>query len=135
LLSATARGRLFGLPAHEREVIRYATLSPDDLALVASRRGSSNQLGFAVTMVCLRYPGRALEANEEAPPQALLDYLAQQLDVDVGAFAAYARRDQTRRAHLAELSRRLGLLVLDRAAFRTMIDWELPLASALVQTS
>jgi hypothetical protein len=64
-------------------------------------------------------------------PRALLDYLAQQLDVDVGAFAAYVRRDQTRRAHLAELSHRLGLLAFGRVAFRAMIDWALPLAASI----
>ena len=52
-----------------------------------------------------------LEANE-VPPPALLVHLAQQLDVDAGAFAVYAQRDQTRRTHLAELTRQLGLLAL-----------------------
>ena len=60
--------------------------------------------------------------------RSLLLHLARQLDVDAGVFAAYARRDQTRRAHLAELTRWLGLRAFDRAAFRAMIAWALPLA-------
>ena len=95
LLGEVARARLLGLLAAEREVLRHATLGPEDLALVAQRRGQPNQLGFALILVCLRYPARVLEANE-VPPPALLLYLAQQLDVDAGAFAVYAQRDQTR---------------------------------------
>jgi TnpA family transposase len=130
LLGETARARLLGLPAEEREVIRHAPLGAEDLALVLQRRGEANKLGFALMLVCLRHPARALEANE-APPPALLAYLARQLDVDPGAFAIYARRDQTRRTHLAELTRRLGLLAFDRAAFRAMVAWALPLASSM----
>lgn len=33
LLGAAARARLLGLPADEREVLRYATLGPEDLRL------------------------------------------------------------------------------------------------------
>ena len=65
------------------------------------------------------------------PPPALLVYLAQQLDVDAGAFAVYAQRDQTRRMHLAELTRRLGLLAFDRAAFHAMIDWALQIVPSM----
>jgi hypothetical protein len=61
----------------------------------------------------------------------LLLHLARQLDVDAGAFGAYARRDQTRRGHLAELTRRLGLHALDRAAFHAMAAWALPLAPTM----
>jgi TnpA family transposase len=130
LLGEAAQARLLGLPADEREVIRYATLGPEDLALVAERRGEANQLGFALMLVCLRHPGRVLEADE-VPPPVLLLHLARQLDVDAGAFATYARRDQTRRAHLAELTRWLGLRAFDRAAFRAMIAWALPLAPTM----
>ena len=130
LLGEAAQARLVGLPADEREVIRYATLGPENMALVAERRGEANQLGFALMLVCLRHPGRVLEADE-VPPPVLLLHLARQLDVDAGAFATYARRDQTRRAHLAELTRWLGLRAFDRAAFRAMIAWALPLAPTM----
>ena len=104
LLGEAAQARLVGLPADEREVIRYATLGPEDSALVAERRGEANQLGFALMLVCLRHPGRVLEADQ-VPPPVLLLHLARQLDVDAGAFATYARRDQTRRAQRPRLAR------------------------------
>src|SRR5437763_1121493 len=63
LLGEAAQARLLGLPADEREVIRYATLGPEDLALVAERRGEANQLGFALMLVCLRHPVRVPEPS------------------------------------------------------------------------
>ena len=63
LLGEAARARLLGLPADEREVLRHATLGPEDLALVAQRRGEPNQLGFALILVCLRYPGKRVGTN------------------------------------------------------------------------
>ena len=97
-------------------MIRHATLGAEDLVLALQGRGDANQLGFALALVRLRHPARALEANE-APPPALLAYLARQLDVDPGAFAIYVRRDQTCWTHLAELTRRLGMLTFNRAPF------------------
>jgi len=130
LLGEAARTRLLGLPADERDIVRYATLRPQDLTLVAQRRGVTSQLGLALILVCLRHPARVLEANE-VPPPALLDYLAQQLDVDTGAFAIYAQRGQTRRTHLAELVHRLGLVGVSRTAFHAVVDWALSIAPSM----
>jgi TnpA family transposase len=124
------QARLLGFPADEREMIRHATLSSEDFALIARRRGEANQLGFALMLVCLRHPGRVLE-GDEVPPAALLNYLARQLDVEPDAFAAYARRDQTRRTHLAELTTRLNLSAFDRPTFDAMVIWALPLAATV----
>jgi hypothetical protein len=57
-------------------------------------------------MLYLRWPGRVLEAGE-APPMPILAFVAHQLDVSP-ASRDYARRDETRRTHLADLSRRFG---------------------------
>src|SRR5579863_8699403 len=127
LLGEAARTRLLGLPADERDIVRYATLRPEDLTLVAQRRGAANQPGFTLILVCLRHPARVLEANEVA----LLAYLARQLDVDTGAFAIYAQRDQTRRTHLAELVHRLGLVGVSRTAFHAVVDWALSIAPSM----
>ena len=130
LLGEAIQARLLGLPADEREMVRHATLGSEDFALIAQRRGEANQLGFALMLVCLRHPGRVLE-GDEVPPPALLNYLARQLDVEPDAFAAYARRDQTRRSHLAELTTRLNLRAFDRLAFDAMVIWALPLATTV----
>ena len=38
LLGEAARTRLLGLPVDERDIVRHATLRPEDLTLVAQRR-------------------------------------------------------------------------------------------------
>lgn len=50
----------------------------------------------------MRYPGRVL-ATDETPPRAMLKYVAEQIGVDAGKFALYARREETRRDHIARL--------------------------------
>ena len=57
LLTDDERGRLFGIPEEEAELIRHYTLSPAEFDLAADRRGSRNRLGFAVQLCLLRYPG------------------------------------------------------------------------------
>ncbi|WP_377817819.1 DUF4158 domain-containing protein [Bosea massiliensis] len=77
LLTDDERGRLFGIPEGESELIRHYTLSPAEFDLAADRRGSRNRLGFAVQLCLLRYPGFGLRAGD-AVPDALLTYLAHQ---------------------------------------------------------
>ena len=69
----------FQAPASdEREMVRYYTLSPDDLALINRHRGNPNRLGFAVMLCYLRFPGRILQQSEQ-PPTALCAFIAEQL--------------------------------------------------------
>jgi Domain of unknown function (DUF4158) len=112
LLSTDQWTSLLVAPTDERALIRYASLSGEDLDLILSKRGHRNQLGFAVQICLMRFPGRALALNEI--PSALLHFLADQLGVNPAAFADYARRDETRREHLIEVQSYLSL----RAAAR-----------------
>ena len=61
------------------------TLTADDLEQVAAKRGDANRLGYALILLYLRYPGRALDAGE-TPPDAVLAYAAGQLGIDAGMF-------------------------------------------------
>jgi hypothetical protein len=119
-------GRLMP-PSDEREIIRHYTLSDEDLAAAAVKRGDHNRIGFALTLCYLRFPGRALGIGE-TPPLPLLRFIARQLQVEPEAFAAYARRDQTRREHLAELTGILGCQVFARSDLRALIGWLTPMA-------
>ena len=89
----------YSAPLDEREIARHYTLTSDDVEIVGRRRGDATRLGFAMLLLTMRWPGRALEAGE-VPPAPVLAYVAQQLDIAPEAFAAYAHRDQTRREHL-----------------------------------
>jgi hypothetical protein len=46
--------------------------------------------------------------NEANNPVALLAFLTEQLAIDPASFTDYAERNQTRRAHLAEIQTALG---------------------------
>ncbi len=108
LLSAEQRTRLFAVPTTPVEMARHYVLSPEDLLLVRAKRRSMNRLGFAVQLCLLRHPGQGLGPGQQ-PAAALLDFVAAQFGTPATAFADYARRDQTRREHAAELQAILGL--------------------------
>jgi len=117
-------------PAGEREIVRHYTLSAEDLEAAASKRGDHNRIGFALTLCYLRFPGRALGAGE-TPPLPLLRFVARQLQLEPETFAAYARRDQTRREHLAELIRAMGYKAFERSELRSLTGWLSPMAHKL----
>jgi TnpA family transposase len=118
----------FSAPAtDERMMVRYYTLSADDLALIDQRRGDHNRIGFAVLLCYLRFPGRVLQEGEQ-PPLAILDFVAGQLSLATTAFVDYAQRDQTRRAHLAEIQTCHGYRRFSRMLYRELSAWLLPIA-------
>jgi TnpA family transposase len=111
----------------ERAMVRHYTLSAEDLALIDRRRGDPNRLGFAVMLCYLRFPGRILQQGEQ-PPAALLAFLAEQLAINPASFGDYAERDQTRRAHLAEIQTALCYRPFTRGLYRELAAWLLPTA-------
>ncbi|WP_339467640.1 DUF4158 domain-containing protein, partial [Pseudomonas lurida] len=112
-------------PTDEREIARHFTLSCEDLDLVGERRGASSRLGFAMLLLYMRWPGRVLEAGEK-PPGAILTFVADQIEVPATAFDDYARRDETRRAHLAHLMQRFGYTAFNRNHFRAIVAFAMP---------
>ena len=63
MLSPAQRVRLLAFPKEERDLVRHYTLSDTDRAMLVSKRGEQNRLGFAVQLCCLRFPGQAFTAN------------------------------------------------------------------------
>src|SRR5215212_3603649 len=112
----------FALPSGEREVVRHCTLTADDLALAAAKRSPHNRLAFALLLLVLRYPGRALEAGE-VPPAPMVAYVARQVGADPAVLDARPTRPQTRRELLAELMRRGGFRSFGRIEARTVGAW------------
>src|SRR3546814_2527690 len=80
----------------------------------------------------MRWPGRVLEAGER-PPGAILAFVADQIDVPTTAFDDYARRDETRRAHLADLMQRLGYTAFERHPFRAIVAFAMTVAPTAAQ--
>jgi hypothetical protein len=108
LLSAEQRTRLLSIPTDTAAMARHYVLDAADLANIRARRRTSNRLGFAVQLCVLRHPGRVLDPTE-VPPEPMLDFVAKQIGADPALFGEYARRAETRREHLLELHKFLGL--------------------------
>jgi len=108
ILSPSSRAALFDPPTNPAGIVRHYTFSPEDLALIRRRRRDANRLGFAAYLAYLRFPGRALAADE-TPAADLLAFIASQIRCDATEFAAYARRSETRWEHLGELQIYLGM--------------------------
>ena len=108
LLSAEQRTRLFSVSTDTATMTRHYMLDAADSALVRSRRRASNRLGFAVQLCVLRHPGRVLDPLE-VPPAPMIAFVAKQAGVDPALFGDYVRRAETRREHLLELQKFVGL--------------------------
>jgi hypothetical protein len=132
LLTREALAPHYDPPTDEREIARHFTLSREDLDLVGERRGASSRLGFAMLLLYMRWPGRVLEAGEK-PPGAILAFVADQIEVQATASDDYARRDETRRAHLADLMQRFSYTAFDRNHFRAIVAFAMPVAQAVAQ--
>ncbi len=132
LLAREALARHYDPPTDEREIARHFTLSREDLDLIAERRGASSRLGSEMMMLYLRWPGRVLEAGEKPPPD-ILAFVTDQIGAPITAFDDYARRDETRRAHLADLMQRFGFTAFDRNHFRAIVAFAMPVAQTVAQ--
>ncbi len=109
LLTAEQRDAFVRIPADlsERDLGRFYTLSARDLEIIGRHRRAANRLGFAVHLGLLRFPGRTL-ADVPEIPERVVEYIAQQVDVDPALFAQYGERDNTIFEHLDELRREFG---------------------------
>jgi hypothetical protein len=114
LLTDEERQLLFGVPGDPDALARHYIFTRSDQDLVVGRRGAANRLGFAVQLALLRHPGIGLAQMEE-PIDALVEWLAAQLDIPAAAFADYADRPQTMR-NLADLG-------LDRTLLLRGTQW------------
>jgi TnpA family transposase len=116
---------LFDPPTEQRELVRHYTLSATDLAMIRRCRGDHNRLGQALMLCYLRYPGRPLKAGER-PPEALLSFVAEQIDVLPASFDAYVAAERNRQRHAAEIQDRLGLYPFGTRAANELASWLLP---------
>jgi hypothetical protein len=118
---------LLALPVTEADLVRYWTFS-DDLAIVGRRRRHHNQLGFALQLCALRYPGRLLRPGEIIP-QPTLHFVADQLGTAPEALITYAARFQTRYEQLGVLRTAFGFTDLTPRR-RQLLEWLLPVSLA-----
>lgn len=101
------REALLALPDTEDAVVRHHSLNAADLTAIAAARTPETRLSYALQLCCLRYPGRNLRRGELLPA-VMLDYIAEQISVDAGVIAGFARRGPTRYEQLAAIKTHHG---------------------------
>lgn len=109
ILSLSERESLLVLPDDELTLTRMAYFSEHDLALISAHRKPTSRFSFAVLLCYLKNVGFA--PDKKIPPSdALLKYIASRLKLSGALWHAYlSGRDTTRREHLTELYRYLGI--------------------------
>jgi TnpA family transposase len=120
ILTPSARAAIFGLPVDRAEALRRYVLPPEDVALARRHRRAHNRLGFAVQLALVRDLGRPLRPDEVLPV-ALVEVVAEQLGIEPAVFDLYARRDETRREHIGEITALVGLRAMRKADYRPSI--------------
>ena len=118
LLTPDERQALFGVPTDREHLARHYMLSPKDLALVVTRRGDTNQIGFAVQLGLLRHPGFGFSLDARSPTE-LVAFMGEQIGAPVAAFERYASRPPTASVHAREAEAAFGL--------RPLVNADLPL--------
>ncbi|MFA7764358.1 Tn3 family transposase [Streptomyces sp. NRRL S-448] len=96
------------------ELERFFFLDDDDRDLIALRRADSHRLGIALQLCTVRYVGLFLLEDPLAVPWEVVDYLAEQLDVeDASVIKRYTDRKPTAYEHSWEIRRRYGYREFD----------------------
>lgn len=129
LLTDEQRHMLTQIPdgLSERDIARYYTLTPQEIAFARTRNGFSNKLGIAVQLGMLRFPGRTLTDIVDIP-QEILDYIAQQVDVPVEFFLDYGNRQPTLSNHLKLIRQEFGYRTYGWSEMLTLSRYLFPLA-------
>jgi TnpA family transposase len=121
-MTKTQREKLLALPDAEDEVVRYHSLTTDDLAAIAHSRMPETRLGYALQLCCLRYPGRYLRRGELLPG-TMLDHIAEQVGADAEAISLFARRGATRYEQIATIKQRHGFRDFTRPTRAELAAW------------
>ena len=58
---------LINVPTDEENLILHYSINGEDIERIRSKRGEENQLGFAIQICLMRFPGRALQVGEQLP--------------------------------------------------------------------
>jgi TnpA family transposase len=105
-LSDAERERLDDFPAQvvPGDIETFFTLSRADRAQIPRTTAAANRLGFALQLGTLRFLGFCPD-DLTAAPEAVVTFVAKQLDVAPGELARYGRRGQTRTEHLRQIRR------------------------------
>lgn len=89
------------------DLIAFFTLSESDLRQIPVQSTPSNQLGFALQLLLLRFLGFHL-LDLKSLPEKVITFVATQLAVEPQSLELYGEREQTRTAHQRVIENYLG---------------------------
>ena len=128
LLSPAQRAELTAFPdLDERSLIKHYTLTRSDLEFVRTRRGGSNQFGFAIELLILNHLGWSHDESIK-PSEQVIHFVAEQLHLHPALFKRYATRTQTRSEHFSELQRYFGFRAFTPTRKQELREFLLPIA-------
>lgn len=122
--SAAASQTRRRLPADpsEDELAQHWSLTPADLAVIATCRGPDHRRRFAVQLGMLRAHGRFLDDYRHAPIK-IVNHLSRQLGLPPVLFLDRSGREPTERVQAQRIRRYLGLSRFDKAAEVNLREW------------
>lgn len=122
-LTNAEKERLENFPSEISEVDKTAffTLTDNDLALVNRRTGAQNRLGFAILLCSLRFLG-FIPDNLENVPKELLQYLAEQLQINNAIIPTY-QRIRTKQTQIIEIFAYTEFRRIDKNDLKSLEKW------------
>lgn len=96
------------IPEDEFSIGSYYTFSKEDLEIIMKHRKEENQLGFAIQLALLRYPGWSYTSFKYIP-ENVIKYIAKQVGTVPKALKYYAKRENTIWNHIQEIRSHYGL--------------------------
>lgn len=125
-LTDAERARLSRFPDEiaPDDVNTYFTLSPADRRHIEVHHRPATRLGVALQLCALRYLGFCLPPSElTAAPAEAVQYLAQQLAVQLDTLSRYGQREQTRTEQWQQVQQYLGYRGVTPADLETLTNW------------
>ncbi|MDT7918762.1 Tn3 family transposase [Clostridium perfringens] len=112
LLTKEQRLNFMKFPEDEWSIGLYYTFSKEDIEIIKKHRKEENQLGFAVQLAVLRYPGWPYTNFTHIPEEAL-QYIAKQISAVPRALKYYAKRENTIWSHTKEIREYYGFTLFN----------------------
>ncbi len=107
ILTQRQRDRLLSLPTDESTMLNHYVLSDGDINRIKRKQLPTNQLGFALQLCALRFPGRYLTAQDIIPTE-MLKLIGAQLGLSDHDIEHFEYQSVTRYEHLKTLQKFYG---------------------------
>lgn len=107
LLTKDQRASFMKFPDSDEIIGSYYTFSNEDIKIIKSHRKEENQLGFAVQLAIIRYPGWSYTSFKNIPDE-IIKYIAKQISASPRALKNYAKRENTIWNHIKEIRKIYG---------------------------